>query len=323
MLVILRLSLGCHFLYEGVWKITNSDKFTAEPFLTEAKGPAAPLFYAMLDDLDGRRRLQVVHDDKGAVVRDKSGAPQVTADEYLKKWGDLKTKVVSQYHLSNDQIALADALARQYEESLRGYLADNAEEIVAYFGSLDRFEAEKARGDNDAPYYKKRVWDKQQELRAKVKGWFSEIDGMTDRYKMGLWRLLDEDQRALGYPSSGWNPLNWSRVEQINFAVTYALTAIGLCLILGFFTPLAALGGAGFMAFVVATAPSWPTIYPPSPPVVGHALLINKDFIEMVALLTLATTAAGRWGGLDFFLHRWFVAPWCASRKQAPPAKRK
>ena len=58
MLVILRLSLGCHFLYEGVWKITNPE-FSAEPFLTEAKGPAAPLFYAMLDDIDGRRRLQV------------------------------------------------------------------------------------------------------------------------------------------------------------------------------------------------------------------------------------------------------------------------
>jgi hypothetical protein len=72
------------------------------------------------------------------------------------------------------------------------------------------------------------------------------------------------------------------------------------------------------MAFVVATQPSWPTIYPPSPPVVGHALLINKDFVEMIALLTLATTAAGRWGGLDFFIHRWFVAPW-----QKPPAKGK
>jgi uncharacterized membrane protein YphA (DoxX/SURF4 family) len=317
MLVILRLSLGCHFLYEGVWKITNPE-FTAEPFLTEAKGPAAPLFYAMLDDIDGRRRLQVARDDKGTLVRDKSGAPQVTADEYLEKWDTLKTKFVAQYHLKNEQVVAADALAKQYELSLRSYLADNAEEIAAYFDSLDRFEAEKARGGNDAPYYKKRVWDKQQELRKKVRGWLSELDGMTGHFKTGLWRLLDEDQRSLGYPTSGWNPLEWSRVEQINFAVTYALAAIGLCLMLGFFTRLAALGGAGFMAFVVATQPSWPTIYPPAPAVVGHALLINKDFIEMVALLTLATTAAGRWGGLDFYIHRWFIAPWCVSRQQLP-----
>jgi len=315
MLVILRLSLGCHFLYEGVWKIT-SPEFSAEPFLTEAKGPAAPYFYAMLDDIDGRRRLQVARDDKGALVRDKNGAPQVSADEYLEKWDTLKTKFVARYHLKNEQIVAADALARQYEQSLRSYLADNAEEIAAYFASLDRFEAEKARGGNDAPYYKKRVWDKQQELRRKVRGWLSELDGMTGHFTMGLWRLLDEDQQSLGYPTSGWNPLEWSRVEQIDFAVTYGLTAIGLCLMLGFFTRLAALGGAAFMAFVVATQPSWPTIYPPAPAVVGHALLINKDFIEMVALLTLATTAAGRWGGLDFYLHRWFVAPWFAPKEK-------
>ena len=48
MLVLLRVAIGWHFLYEGVWKISHADKFSAEPFLSQAKGPAAPLFYAML-----------------------------------------------------------------------------------------------------------------------------------------------------------------------------------------------------------------------------------------------------------------------------------
>jgi len=65
------------------------------------------------------------------------------------------------------------------------------------------------------------------------------------------------------------------------------------------------------MCMVVMTQPAWPTIYPPDPAIVGHALLVNKDFIEMVALLVIATTAAGRWGGLDFFIHRWIVKPFC------------
>jgi uncharacterized membrane protein YphA (DoxX/SURF4 family) len=107
----------------------------------------------------------------------------------------------------------------------------------------------------------------------------------------------------------GPNPLTWSRLEQINFAVTWGLTAIGLCLMLGFFTRLAALGGGAFMLFVVMTQPAWPGLYPPDPPVVGHALLVNKDFIEAIALLLLATTAAGRWAGLDYFLHTLFVRP--------------
>ncbi len=41
---------------------------------------------------------------------------------------------------------------------------------------------------------------------------------------------------------------------------------------------------------------------PPDPPQLGHALLVNKDFVEMIALFLLATTAVGRWGGLDYFL---------------------
>lgn len=278
--------------------------------MTEAKGPAAPFFYAMVDDIDGRRRLQLVRDEQGELVRDKNGLPQIAAAEHLERLEAVKAEFASRYQLKNEQLAAADALHKQYELSVQNYVADHSEEIAAYFATLDRFEAERARGDNNAPYYKKRVWDKQQELRRQVKGWLSELDGMIEGFKAGLWRLLDEDQRALGYPGLGWNPLKWPRSEQINFAVTYGLTAIGLCLMLGFFTPLAALGGAAFMAFVVATQPSWPTIYPPAPPVVGHALLINKDFIEMVALLVVATTAVGRWGGLDFFLHRWFIAPW-------------
>ena len=38
-------------------KLPIADKFSATPFLTMAKGPAAPLFYAMVYDIDGRQRL--------------------------------------------------------------------------------------------------------------------------------------------------------------------------------------------------------------------------------------------------------------------------
>jgi hypothetical protein len=32
-------------------------------------------------------------------------------------------------------------------------------------------------------------------------------------------------------------------------------------------------------------------------------LIVDKNFVEMVALFALATTAVGRWGGLDFFVY--------------------
>ena len=71
-----------------------------------------------------------------------------------------------------------------------------------------------------------------------------------------------------------------------------------------------------FLVSVLLTQPPWPTIFPHAPPVVGHALIVDKNFVEMVAMLVLATTAVGRWGGLDFFNHRWLVKPFCCRARQ-------
>ncbi len=137
------------------------------------------------------------------------------------------------------------------------------------------------------------------ELRARGRtSWIKDIEAQEKAFENSLYSLLDEQQKERGQVPASWNPFRWSRMEQINFAVTYGLTAIGLCLMLGFCTRLAALGGAAFMCFVVMTQPAFPGIYPPDPPVVGHALLVNKDFVEMLALLVVASVPAGRWGGL-------------------------
>ncbi len=301
MLVVLRLSLGCHFLYEGVWKIAHRKEFTAKPFLADAKGPASPLFYAMLSDLDGRDRLRVDVDDRGQQV--------VRGETYLNAWKALKQEAVDVYRMDDDQKAEAEETLARYQKALATYLTENRDTIVGYFTSLKQLDEDRVKGNNGAPHIQKRLWDRQQELRKEVDGWLSALDTMSQRYMDDLTRGLKDDQLARGPVRSSWNPLNWTRIEQINFAVTYSLSAIGLCLMLGFCTRLAALGGAGFMFFVVLTQPSWPTIYPPAPPVVGHALIINKDFVEMVALLLLATTAAGRWGGLDVFLYHWIGRP--------------
>ena len=60
LLVALRLALGCHFLYEGVWKIKHRDEFTGGSLgvLVAGEGAVAGVFYAMLPDIDGRERLQ-------------------------------------------------------------------------------------------------------------------------------------------------------------------------------------------------------------------------------------------------------------------------
>ncbi len=57
--------------------------------------------------------------------------------------------------------------------------------------------------------------------------------------------------------------------------------------------------------------PSYPFVVPADPVQMGHALLVNNVFVEMIALLVIASTSLGRWTGLDFFVHSFLVQPFC------------
>jgi uncharacterized membrane protein YphA (DoxX/SURF4 family) len=113
------------------------------------------------------------------------------------------------------------------------------------------------------------------------------------------------------------NPFShdWKRTEQMALLLTWTLAAIGLCLMLGLFTRLSALLGAGFLLFVILSQPAYPGVYPLDPPQMGHALFVNKDFVELTALLVIASTSVGRWTGLDCFIRHCCCC--CKSSKTA------
>ena len=64
----------------------------------------------------------------------------------------------------------------------------------------------------------------------------------------------------------------------------------------GLFTRLACLLGAGFLVMTYLTHPPFPW-YPLPPNTEGNPLFINKNVIECLALLVLATFPTGRWLG--------------------------
>jgi len=312
MLVILRVTIGWHFLYEGVWKIANADKFSATALMSTAKGPAAPLFLGMVPDIDGRQRLELKE------VKDEKGNPFVTSEAYANVWTALHQDLVDTGQLSQEQVTQASALSKLYQESLRLYLTENREDIEAHFESLKRFEARRSAGTNGAEHEKKRIYDEQQKLRSEVNGWLSDLDTMGENFRQALCELLDDDQKSLAPAHAAVSeaevlpvglPLVKTKTQFFDYAITYGLAAIGLCLMVGFCTRLAALGGAAFLVSVLLVQPPWPTIFPHAPAVVGHALIVDKNFVEMIALLTLAATAVGRWGGLDFFVYHCLGRP--------------
>ena len=85
----------------------------------------------------------------------------------------------------------------------------------------------------------------------------------------------------------------------------WGLTIVGVLLILGLFTRLASLGGIGFiLLFYLCNPPFVGYFY--SIPTEGSYLIVNKNVVELCALVVILVTGSGRFAGLDLFLNRWF-----------------
>jgi len=97
-------------------------------------------------------------------------------------------------------------------------------------------------------------------------------------------------------------------LQTLDKMVAWGTLLIGACLLLGLFSRTACLGGAAFLLMLYLAMPPFPWLPDPPRPLEGHYLFVSKNLIEMIALLTLATTRSGRWAGLDALVQ--FLNPW-------------
>ena len=93
-------------------------------------------------------------------------------------------------------------------------------------------------------------------------------------------------------------PKSWTPIDFIDWSTRWFLLVVGILLMVGLFTRLSCFAAAVFLLMTILTQPSVPWL--PAPPVSeGNYLFVNKNVIEMVALLALMTTRSGKWAGLD------------------------
>lgn len=282
--VLLRMAIGWHFLYEGLWKYENPD-FSAATFLRQAKGPLAEQFYALVPDVDNHQRLD--------------------ADRVEAAWQQYRDEAANFYAFDDVQRKSAERIFSLRRAQMREWFDANQSEIERHFDDWQQFRDRQASLTfNAAPYQQKRAWDKQQTLRSEAAAWDAEVAAIEQGLEGDLAGLANDDQLARGAPPRALTSLDW-----LDKSMTYGLIAIGFCLMVGLFTRLACVAGAVFLVGVVLAQPAWPLLYPPAPAPAGHSLIVNKEFIEMLALLALATTAVGKWAGLDFFIHQWITRP--------------
>lgn len=293
MAVLLRMTIGWHFLYAGLWKLQHPD-FSSGGFLRQAKGPLAEYFLRLVPDPDGRERLNPVDPDDAAEPNPVWAA--------LKNYHD---RFVAHYQLDEEQRARAKQRLEEAQSRLKEFLTREQEAILEYFKQLDRLaEDRKQPGADQIPYMQRRLWEKQQELQGLARPWLETLDRIQAELRRDLDVLLSEAQRG-----RGGLPEPLDRARLVDKLVVYSNVAIGGCLLVGLFTRLASFGGGLFLLLVVLAQPDWPGIYPPPHPSVGRSLVVTKEFVEMMALFFLATTPVGRWGGLDFLIHHMFGRP--------------
>ena len=122
----------------------------------------------------------------------------------------------------------------------------------------------------------------------------------------GLYKLLHPEWSALAFLGNAQGFLsglaNWMVSSQglmntIDVMNTWGLIAIGLGLVLGLFTRVAAIAGCALLMLYYLFNPPFIGLDPG--PVEGNYLLVNKNLIEAVILLYIAVTPLSRKLGLD------------------------
>ncbi len=279
--MLLRISIGWHFANEGREKLesySTSKPFTAEPYLRASAGPFAPYFRNLVPDVDSKHKL----------------IPEVLEAD----WREESKRISDHFRYDQAQNELLEAEVNNAITGANDWFRalENGEKVRKYFHDLEKIE--KVESDPKALSYEmERIAVARKSLEADRKSLVSTIDGWTSSLREANTRIATKDQLA------SFGPYTQAKTEldNINLGTAWALTIIGGCLMVGFLTPLAALGAAGYLAMFYFSMPPWPGL-PESPVAEGHYWYVNKNLVEMFACLALASTPNGLWIGFDAVL---------------------
>ncbi|MCS6850422.1 MAG: hypothetical protein NZ700_04550 [Gemmataceae bacterium] len=336
-LVALRLAIGWHFFIEGAEKL-HAPTWSSEGYLREAAGPFAEAFRQLAGD-GVIERLTPLPLPEGAdpakVTYAQRFPPALERD-----WQHYFRQFVEHYQLTPDQLALADAKLKQAKDQAVRWMLSGKKTVKRQAPNSPAVEVELTVPERVQEYRDKlqralQIQDRElatfgpsvnaklreakaeaNRLRAELR---HDLNAQTEEMKKLLATIkLTAEQLAKGPVPEPAQPGVWEldRLGLVDFVTRWGIFLVGCCLLLGLLTRTACLVGAGFLLLFYLAMPPFPGV-PENLRAEGHYLYVNKNLIEMLALLALATTRSGRWLGLDAWLQ--FLAP---SRWRSPAARR-
>jgi uncharacterized membrane protein YphA (DoxX/SURF4 family) len=357
-LILLRLSIGWHFLVEGSNKVLShlrGDTVTSHPFSSggffrEATGPLGPYFRSQLGDPDANAlALLDVQPLKPGADKSKEVARERIPPALLEQWKAWIAAFASHYDLNEQQRKVAHTKLDQEAEKVVRWLEDDkiveedipadknkgtpevkktkevkkvfpTGDVVRQMAPAERIRAYKSRlaevrdlvgeenqylgrtGGRNGVFGKDVAGVAARSARAEAtqlrESLLKDLDEFTTELKKSVEDTIVKGHADLEKKGPVPVPEVHDNLYWIDQATVYGLTAIGACLLLGFLTRLNCLLAAAFLLTTFLCAPPFPWL-PAAPQSEGTYLFVNKNLIEALALLTLATTRSGRWFGLD------------------------
>lgn len=325
-LILLRLIIGWHFLFEGLHKIHSlysPRPFSSEIYFRESSGPLGKFMKGFLQDPDAELLAKLdeksITNDWNTTSKDFATVYQFTpeqtksADEVLEK--NLK-KTLDWFREGKKEIEIPSPDGKPTGTLKINYTIP---QWLAYYKSKLE-ELDKIRSDDRSWYLgkeldKARIASTKAEISKGRKELSDEYDSQKGAFNSELQKLLTNEQKSVVLPpiQKKMGFIHW-----INLMTIFGITAIGAGLFLGLFTRIACLGGIGFLAMTYFTIPPFPWL--PVPPLnEGNYVFVNKNLVEMFAMIVLVTTNSGRWFGLDAILAN--LLPNCCTWDSEPKNK--
>ncbi|MCE3018458.1 MAG: DoxX family protein [Pirellula sp.] len=327
-LVALRFVIGFHFYMEGSAKVKDGN-FSSAGFLAAAKGPLADKFHSLIPDYDGLFRLpelrefmmepkaeEKVSEEKAMVDKSPDETSKKKADEKPARKEPLvnekldKNKVFAYkrlfeyidsfagqtsalYGFTEEQKKASEMVTTEGKERLNAVVEEWGNDISKYLKGFERVTKNNVdEMRNNVTGMRKQKDSIESEWKALARAPLADIDRILWDIEKGVNALAtpsqvgkDKSYAKLRMPDAG--PIDVRLVDK--YLPIFDMT-VGILLMLGLLTPVAALAAGIFLASVVLT--QFPG-YPGSQPTYYQA-------IEMIACFVLAFADAGRYAGLDF-----------------------
>ncbi|MCS6976952.1 MAG: hypothetical protein NZM31_08105 [Gemmatales bacterium] len=337
LLVWLRLAIGWHFAVEGYRKVESvyrgptetSRPWSSAGYLRESAGPLAPFFRDIAGDPD-EQLLQLL-----AVTDPKADPPaNRLSDPLNEQWENHFSRFAEHFRLEGDQRTKARDVFENHKNALGRWLVEGSKEVERYFPSgsvkvpmttpervaLYRARVKELRDllDKELPAFESDLGgSKAASLKAEVRRLRSELQADLDSQfaamRSALENTLSGEQKAAGMPDQP-SPSNW-KLAVADGVMRWGLLVVGLCLLFGLLTRPAAWIGAVLLFLIYLAMPPLPGV-PENPRAEGNYLFVDKNLIEILALLVIASTRSGEWFGLDGLLR--FLNPFRGCRAGKP-----